>query len=107
MYIYQSMGFTDHFTPLPDIEALAVSIGGDLVAPTLAPIDGLTMRGRSVATAPVTSNLDGHTAVVVQYQATQSDGHFVVFDIPAAERQAAEFLGTLARTGTATVVAPN
>jgi hypothetical protein len=29
-----------------------------------------------------------------------------VFDIPVAQRQAAEFLGTLARTGTATVVAP-
>jgi len=104
MDIYQSMGFIDHFTPLPDIEALAVSIGGDLVAPTLAPIDGLTMRGRSVATAPVTSNLDGHTAVVVQYQATQSDGHFVVFDTAAGRRQSIKFLETYVETGRATLV---
>ena len=37
MDIYQSMGFVDHFTPLPDIEALAVAIGGDHVAPVIEP----------------------------------------------------------------------
>jgi hypothetical protein len=30
----------------------------------------------------------------------------VVFDIPAAEEQSSQFLGTLARTGKATVVTP-
>ncbi len=106
MDIYQSMGFTDHFTPLPTIEALAVAIGGDQVAPTLAPIAGLAMRGRTVATAPVAANLAGHTAVIMQYQATVSDGHFVVFDTAAGRRQSSEFLGTFARTGQATLVTP-
>ena len=104
MDIYQSMGFVDHFTPLPDIEALAVAIGGDHVAPTIEPIEGLALRGRSVATAPVTGNLAGRTAVVVQYQATVSDGHFVVFDTAAGRRQSARFLGSRAATGTATLV---
>lgn len=106
MDVYQSMGFIDHYTPLPDIEALAVAIGGDHVGPVIEPIEGLALRGRTVATAPVTGNLDGRTAVLVQYQATISDGHFVVFDTAAGRRQSAQFLGTLARTGSATLVTP-
>ena len=106
MDVYQSMGFTDHYTPLPDIEALAVAIGGNQVAPTLAPIPGLTLRDRPVLDAPVTGNLAGRTAVLVQYQATISDGHFVVFDTPAGRRQSAEFLGSYTRTGHATLVTP-
>ncbi len=104
--IYQSMGFVDHFTPLPTIEALAVAIGGHHVGPVIAPIEGLALRGRTELAAPVVGNLGGTTAVVVQYQATSSDGHFVVFDVDAARRQSTRFLSTLASTGTATLVAP-
>ena len=104
--IYQSMGFVDHFTPLLTIEALAVSIGGDHVGPVIEPIEGLALRGRSEVAAPVTDNVNGATAVIVQYQATTSDGHFVVFDVAAARRQSVQFLSTLARTGTATLVPP-
>ena len=47
------------------------------------------------------------TAVLAQYTMLPgSDGHFVVFEIPAAEEQSAQFLGTLAATGHATVVVP-
>ena len=47
----------------------------------------------------------GATRVFAQYQAADGhEGHFVVFEVPAAERQSAEFLGTLARTGAATLV---
>ncbi len=105
--IYQSMGLIDHFTPVPNIEALAVAIGGNLVGPVLEPIEGLGLRRREVLTAPVMGNLDGETAVLAEYPAAGgSDGHFVVFDVPAARRQSARFLGTLARTGTATLVTP-
>jgi hypothetical protein len=45
--------------------------------------------------------------VLAQYKKRfGSDGHFVVFEVPSAEKQAAEFLGTLAATGHATVVSP-
>jgi hypothetical protein len=104
--VYQSMGFVDHFTPLPTIEALAVSIGGDHVGPVIEPIEGLALRGRGVGNAPVTNNIDGTTAVVVQYQATVSDGHFVVFDVAAGRRQSVQFLSTLAQSGAATLVPP-
>ena len=104
--IYQSMGLVDHFTPVPNIEALAVAIGGNVVGPVLEPIEGLGLRHRDVLTAPVADNLDGTTAILAQYRASGSDGHFVVFDVPAARRQSAAFLGTLARTGTATLVSP-
>ena len=97
-------GFTDHYTPNPNIEAFAVALGGDHVAPTVAEVQGLTLRGRSVMNPPVSGNLGGTTAVLVQYNQTPgSDGHFVVFDVPAATIQARRFLGSLAETGTATL----
>jgi hypothetical protein len=106
-HIFQSEGLIDDYTPPPSIEALATSIGGHPVAPVLQEIEGLALRGREVLTAPVTGNLDGTTVVLLQYEETgDSDGHFVVFDVPAAEIQSAEFLGTLAATGEATLVDP-
>jgi dienelactone hydrolase len=106
-HVFQSEGLIDDYTPPLSIEALAVSIGGHLVAPVLQDIPGLALRGHEVLRAPVTGNLDGTTAVLLQYEeASDSDGHFVVFDVPAAELQSARFLGTLYATGEATVVAP-
>ncbi len=102
--IFQTEGFTDHFAPNATIEGFAVSIGVDQVGPTLSALPGLALRGRTVKTAPVEDNLDGTTATLLQYQSTGSDGHFVVFDVPAAQIQSAKFLATLADTGTATVV---
>lgn len=106
--IFQTEGFTDTYAPNPSIEAFATAVGGDIVQTANAkPLDGLTLRGRAIVAPPIMNNLDGATAVLAQYnQATNSDGHFVVFDIPAAQTQSAQFLGTLARTGTATVVSP-
>jgi predicted esterase len=104
--IYQSEGFIDTYAPPPTIEAFATSIGGNQVMPTQATIEGLTtLRNRPVMTAPLTDNLDGVTVVLLQYQqAGTDDGHFVVFDVPAAQQQSSQFLGTLASTGTATLV---
>ncbi len=106
--IFQTEGFTDTYAPNPAIEAFATAIGGDIVQTAAAkPIDGLTLRGRMVLAPPITNNLDGATAVLAQYnQQPGSDGHFVVFDIPAAQTQSAQFLGTLAGSGAATVVSP-
>jgi len=103
--IFQSEGFVDHYTPLPTIEALATAIGGNQVEPVMQPIEGLALRGRDALTAPVAGNLDGATAVLLQYQAPpDADGHYVVFDVAAAQVQSARFLGTLATTGKATLV---
>ena len=106
--IFQTEGFVDSYAPNPAIEAFATSVGGDLVQlPDTREVDGLTLRGRQVLAPPITGNAGGATAVLAQYKmAPGSDGHFVVFDIPAARTQSSEFLGTLARTGQATVVSP-
>ena len=107
--IFQSEGFVDSYAPPPTIEAFATSIGGNQVEPTIKTIDGLTtLRNRPVLTAPVMDNLDGTSVVLLQYNAAPNDdGHFVVFDVPAAQQQSAQFLGTLAATGTATLVKVN
>jgi hypothetical protein len=106
--IFQTEGFTDTYAPNPAIEAFATSLGGDIVmTANTMPVEGVTLRGRTVVNPPVMNNLSGATAVLAQYnQQPGSDGHFVVFDIPAAQTQSSQFLGTLARTGTATVVSP-
>ena len=104
--IFQTEGFSDSYAPNQGIEAFATALGGDLVMlPDEQAVAGLTLRDRSVLPTPITGNLDGVTAVLAQYkQLAGSDGHFVVFEVPSAERQAAQFLGSLAATGTATVV---
>lgn len=104
--IFQTEGFTDTYTPNPSIEAFATALGGNLIQlPDTKDILGLDLRGRDVKTAPFSGNVDGTTVALGQYKEfLHSDGHFVVFDIPTARRQAASFLGTLAATGTATVV---
>ncbi len=107
--IFQSEGFTDTYAPNPSIEAFATAVGGDLVmTDSTMPVTGLTMRDRVTLAPPITNNDDGVTAVLAQYTMLPgSDGHFVVFEVPAAMTQSASFLGTLAATGQATVVTPD
>jgi len=106
--IFQTEGFIDTYAPDKCIEAFATAIGGDVVqTPDEQPVAGLMLRDRTVSAPPIANNMGGATAVLAQYkQAPDDDGHFVVFDIPAARTQSSDFLGTLAATGTATVVEP-
>lgn len=106
-HIFQSEGFTDRFTPPRSIEGLATAIGVDQIDPVLSRVEGLELRKADVLTAPVTGNQDGITSVLLQYdEAAGSDGHFVLFDVPAGQQQSADFLGTLASDGVPTIVAP-
>jgi len=106
--IFQTEGFTDSYAPNPAIEAFATALGGDVVMlPDQKDVPGLQLRNRMTLATPITGNDGTATAVLAQYKMKAgSDGHFVVFDIPSAEKQSAEFLGTLAATGKATVVVP-
>jgi hypothetical protein len=105
-HVYQSEGFVDHFAPDDGIEAFGVSMGLVPVLPLLHDVPGFALRGIAGAAPPISSNLSGTTAVFAQYDAGPGpgEGHFVVFDVTAAQRQSAQFLGTLARQGTATLV---
>lgn len=104
--IFQTEGFPDTFSPNIGIEAFATALGADIVRLVATKeVLGVTLRGRGVVPAPITDNVNGTTAVLAQYdKRPSSDGHYVVFDIPAAQQHAGKFLGTLAATGQATVV---
>ncbi|MBP9089218.1 MAG: hypothetical protein KBG15_24060, partial [Kofleriaceae bacterium] len=113
--IFLTEGFGDSYTPNPSTEAFATALGSDLLKSSQSrPIEGLTLRGRTTRLAPFAgytatpaSPLPTITSVLAQYRPPgASDGHFVVFDVPDARKQSAQFLGTLTATGTATVVAP-
>jgi len=106
--IFQTEGFTDSYAPILGIEAFGVSMGLSPVAPQIQAVPGFALRNLPLLTEfPVVHNAGDHTAVFMQYMAPpQRDGHFVIFDVPAAEKQHAKFLGSLAETGTATLVAP-
>jgi hypothetical protein len=107
--IFQTEGFTDHYAPNPVIEAFATAIGGDIVMEVdQKDLEGLTsLRGRAIKPPPITNNMGSVTAVLAQYkQAGSNDGHYVVFDVAAAQKQSSQFLGTLASSGQATVVSP-
>jgi hypothetical protein len=107
--IFQTEGFVDTYAPNPAIEAFATAVGGDIVKTGVEKdVPGLTLlRGRHIVAPPMMDNYTTATAVLAQYKQLQgSDGHFVVFDITAARTQSANFLGTLAHTGTATVTSP-
>ena len=108
-------GFGDNYTPNLSTEAFATSLGADLLKSSQTrPIEGLTLRGRSTRIAPFAGYtitpappLPTITSVLAQYRPPgANDGHFVVFDVPDARKQTAQFLGTLSATGTATLVAP-
>lgn len=105
--VFVSEGLIDRYTPVETIEALAVSLEVDVVGEVLRDIPGLAEAGGRVVAPPLTGNRGDRTIALVQYEEVAgSDGHFVVFDVPAAERQSVEFLRTMAETGQATVVAP-
>ena len=77
------------------------------LSPILQAVPGFVMRGIAVAPPPVSANVGATTGVFLQYTAPPDrDGHFVVFRVAEAQTQHAQFLGSLARDGVATLVAP-
>ena len=104
---YISLGLVDHYTPVSNGRALALASGVQVLGPLLDPIPGLDLTGLPLAAAPVRDNVAGGTVtgIAVQYRAPRGhDGHFVVFDVLAANQQYSRFLATLAATGHATLL---
>jgi hypothetical protein len=115
--IYQTEGISadgtgDSYAPPHGIEALSVAIGLPRMAPGIKEVPEARWDGLSDVTIPaggITGNLAGGTATGVLAQwipKPGSDGHFVVFDIPAARTQAATFLENLAADPKGRVPAP-
>lgn len=118
--IFLSQGLVDHYTPPMLTEALAVVVGLDLVGPFLEPTPSLALRDAMRAAGagvppdpaviaayaplgrPVSGNLAGGTVtgVLAQYTAWgDADGHYVLFDNPAGNRDYPLFLGTFLEDG--------
>jgi hypothetical protein len=113
--VYVSLGLGDSYAPDPTIETFALAAGVQPVSPQLLPVPGLALVGQSFAAAPVSNNVSqgSRTGVLCEYDpgppdaSDDNDGHFVVFEVPAAIAQSTRFLATAAATGTATLVPPN
>jgi hypothetical protein len=95
-------GTGDSYAPPPGIEAHALSMGLPLQLPDEHAIAQLAWGGPKPTTVP-SSGLSGNLAsgaasgVLAQWAVPNGhDGHFVVFDVPAAREQAAQFLQNLA-----------
>jgi hypothetical protein len=108
--IYQTEGVAadgsgDHYAPPHGIEVLSVAIGLPRMAPGIHTVVEAQWDGIADLTIPtdgVSGNLGGGqaTGVLAQWEppppSAHSDGHFVVFDVPGARKQAASFLSDLA-----------
>jgi hypothetical protein len=98
--VFLTQGFIDRYTPPPAIAALATAIGLPLIEPVLHPDVTAPVTDWPRARAPFARNLamGAATGGWSQYDAVGTrDGHFVVFDDPAARDRAALFLGSFAR----------
>jgi hypothetical protein len=96
-------GTGDNYAPPPGIEAHALAMGLPLQLPDQHDIPQLAWGGPSptmVPTAGLTGNLAAGKAsgILAQWAVPAGkDGHFVVFDVPAAQEQAAQFLENLSQ----------
>ncbi len=106
-------GTGDTYAPPPGIEAHALSIGLPLQLPDEHAIPQVAWGGPQPTTVPpggLSGNLAGGAAsgILAQWPVPAGDdGHFVVFDVPAAREQAADFLQDLAANPHGVVPAPD
>lgn len=97
-----SEGVGDHYAPPHGIELAAVALGLPVQAPTVHPIVEAAWSGLGEIEVPADGlygNLAGGkaTGLLAQFPSAEgSDGHFVLFDVPSANRQAAIFCKNLA-----------
>ena len=96
-----SDGTGDSYSPTRGIEMHAIAMGLPLVEPSQLPIQELAWGGPGTVVIPMdglTGNLGNGdaTGVLAQWAVPEdSDGHFVIFSVPEARAQAAQFLRSL------------
>ncbi len=116
--IYMTVGIAadgsgaDSYAPPTGTEAQAITMGLPLQLPGTRPIEQLQWGGPEpvqIPTAGLCANLaNGQASGVLAQWAPPAgnDGHYVVFDVPEAREQAAEFLRRLADDPKGCVPAP-
>lgn len=112
--VYQTAGIAadgsgDTYSPPRALQALGVAMRVPRIAPGTRPIEEAAWLGLADVTIPaegLRGNLpSGATGALAQFAPKPGkDGHFVVFDVPAARAQSTMFLRTLADEGLARVV---
>ncbi|MFZ5893531.1 MAG: hypothetical protein ACOY0T_20890 [Myxococcota bacterium] len=91
-HLFQTYGSGDSYSPATTLQAYAIAGGLSLVGPNVPEPFGLTPLA-----APLAGNEGGVTLGVREYAARLgSDGHFVVFDVAAANRDVVRFLAQAA-----------
>jgi hypothetical protein len=115
--VYQTEGINpdgtgDSYAPPPTLEAHGLALGLPLQMPFQHAIPQLAWGGVQPVMVPA-AGLGGNLAsgkasgVLAQWAVPPGDdGHFVVFDVPAAQEQAAQFLQNLAANPVGLVPAP-
>ena len=87
--VFMSAGVIDgYFSPNAEA-ALAVALGIPLVGERVEPVlpDSIVLSGVQEIEYPVNNNLNGRTAAVVQYDAPNILGHYVLFNQEAGRHQ--------------------
>jgi hypothetical protein len=90
-HVFQTYGVGDTFTPVKTMQNLGLAMGLDLANPVLEDFSGITKIN-----LPVKGNRKNgtQTAVMMQFQPGNYDGHFVIFNESNAERRAAAWFAT-------------
>lgn len=106
--IFMTAGITDGYFSPTSQSAMALGLGveraGEIVEPLLPA--NLERAGLGVAEYPVENNLESHLGVVIQYEAANTNGHYVVFNQEGARHQYTCFLATVGTEDGAVVPAP-
>ncbi|MBW2526971.1 MAG: hypothetical protein JRI23_22505 [Deltaproteobacteria bacterium] len=105
-------GVGDSYAPPKGIEAQGIAMGLPLQLPEVYPIEELAWGGPEPVSVPA-GGLQGNlasgqaTGILAQWAPPMaSDGHFVIFDVPRARTQAADFLRNLADDPVGTIPPP-
>ena len=101
-HVLQTYGLDDTYSPNATMNIFGLNAGVQLAQPSLESIQGMgsvelpAMGNRQVGGEPV-------TAVMIQADPGDDDGHFVLYRDADIRDQAAHFLGSMVRNGIPTV----
>jgi hypothetical protein len=107
-------GVVDSYHPPRTVNAYAMSVGLDIVAPTVeeTAVEDYALVGRELLAAPARGNVlhsstGPLTGVTVQGQQNAQDGHFVAFEIDSLKHQYSCFLASIVDANVGTLPAAN
>lgn len=100
-HVFMTAGVRDGYFHPRSQAAMAVAMGLPLAGTEVEPIlpGALSLAGRSTEPLPAVPGANGVTAAVVQYEAPNTLGHYVVFNQPGARHQYTCFAASVGADG--------